>query len=141
MDKDLYELWEIAQRLRSDASALAAKIVDAQKARDAVLQHSSLESAILGAILIDNAQFGPVSELITADSFESRANAIIYDALYEMRGLAKPLDLVSLKDHLEESGLLDRVGGAAYLASLLAGVPRSARAVSYAELLAERVPV
>ena len=48
------------------------------------------------------------------------------------------IDLVTLKDELIRSGHLEKVGGAAYIAALADGVPRSTNVEHYARIVKER---
>ena len=43
-----------------------------------------------------------------------------------------PIDLVTIRDELTRAGVLERVGGAAYISSLTDGVPRAINAEYYA---------
>ncbi len=51
---------------------------------------------------------------------------------------SQPIDLVTLKEELERSGDLDEVGGPAYIASLVDGVPRSTNVEYYAQIVKEK---
>src|SRR3989442_2161856 len=48
------------------------------------------------------------------------------------------IDPVTVKEELSRSGDLDSVGGPAYIASLLDGVPRSANVEYYARIVKEK---
>jgi replicative DNA helicase len=50
----------------------------------------------------------------------------------------QPIDLVTLKETLERSGELEEVGGPAYIASLVDGVPRSTNIEYYAQIVKEK---
>ena len=51
---------------------------------------------------------------------------------------SQPIDLVTLKETLERSGELEEVGGPAYIASLVDGVPRSTNVEYYAQIVKEK---
>src|SRR6185503_15113054 len=48
------------------------------------------------------------------------------------------IDLVTLKDELGKSGEIDEVGGPAYIAALVDGVPRSTNVEHYARIIKEK---
>jgi replicative DNA helicase len=48
------------------------------------------------------------------------------------------IDLVTLKEELGRSGDLDEVGGPAYIAALVDGVPRSTNVEHYAKIIKEK---
>jgi replicative DNA helicase len=50
----------------------------------------------------------------------------------------QPIDLVTLKEALERAGELEEVGGPAYIASLVDGVPRSTNVEYYAQIVKEK---
>ena len=96
------------------------------------------ERSVLGAILLDNGQFDRAQELLTAGAFYSVRHKKIFRVLEEMVEAGTALDVVTLKDALELRGQIDECGGAAYLATLLGGVPRSANVEHYARIIKEK---
>ncbi|MCQ4005347.1 DnaB-like helicase N-terminal domain-containing protein, partial [Klebsiella pneumoniae] len=48
----------------------------------------------------------------------------------------KPVDLITLSEHLEQRGVLEQVGGFAYLAEMSKNTPSAANIVAYAEYVA-----
>jgi len=96
------------------------------------------EKCVLGAILIQNEAFNQAAELIDSRDFFRDAHRRIFDRMVGLseRGLA--IDFVTLKDELARAGDLDEVGGPAYVASLVDGVPRSANVEYYARIVKEK---
>ncbi len=100
------------------------------------LPHSEeAERSVLGAILLDNHQIHRAQEMIDADAFYSARHRRIFKALEGLSEAGAALDLVTLKAEIERSGELEACGGAAYLASLVDGVPRSANVEHYARIV------
>ena len=79
---------------------------------------------MLGAVLVDNAGFNSAAELLTRDDFYREAHRRIFEAMGVLAERSQPIDLVTLKDELSRGSALEAVGGAAYLAALLDGLPR-----------------
>ena len=95
------------------------------------------ERCVLGAVLIHNDAFNQAAELIDADDFFRDAHRRVFDKMVDLNERGEVIDLVTLKDELERSGDLDRVGGPAYIAGLVDGVPRSTHVEYYAHIVKE----
>ncbi len=103
------------------------------------LPHSdAAERSLLGAVLVDNQQFERAQEILSHTAFYSPRNQKIFRALEELVEAGSALDVVTLKAALERAGRLEEVGGPAYLAELLEGVPRSANVEHYARIVREK---
>ena len=96
------------------------------------------ERCVLGAILIHNDTFNQAAELIDADDFFRDAHRRVFDKMVGLNERGEAIDLVTLKDELGRSGDLDRVGGPAYIAGLVDGVPRSTHVEHYARIVKEK---
>jgi len=96
------------------------------------------ERSVLGAILIDNQTFNVAAATITSQSFFRDAHRRIFERMVDLAERSQPIDLVTLKETLERSGELEDVGGPAYIASLVDGVPRSTNVEYYAQIVKEK---
>ena len=96
------------------------------------------ERCVLGAILIHNDTFNQAVELIDADDFFRDAHRRVFDKMIVLHERGEAIDLVTLKDELGRSGDLDPVGGPAYVAGLVDGVPRSTNVEHYARIVKEK---
>ena len=96
------------------------------------------ERCVLGAILIQNDAFNQAAELIDAGDFFRDAHRRIFDKMVDLNERGEAIDLVTLKNELERSGSLDSVGGPAYIAGLVDGVPRSSHVDYYADIVKEK---
>lgn len=96
------------------------------------------EVAVLGAILLDNEALGVVSEYVTTDDFFKEAHRLIFKAMRELDDKNEPIDLITLTDALKSQGLLEKVEGVAYLASIADAVTTSANVASYAKIIREK---
>jgi replicative DNA helicase len=110
-----------------------------QETRSEAAPHSdAAERSVLGAILVDNDQFERAREILGSECFYSPRNQQIFDVLQKLVDAGVALDIVTVKDELEREGVLANIGGAAYLAELLEGVPRSANVEHYARIVKEK---
>ena len=96
------------------------------------------ERCVLGAVLIHNDAFNQAAQLIDADDFFRDAHRRVFDKMVDLNERGEVIDLVTLKDELERSGDLDGVGGPAYIAGLVDGVPRSTHVEYYAHIVKEK---
>ncbi len=96
------------------------------------------ERCVLGAILIHNDTFNQAVELIDAEDFFRDAHRRVFDKMIVLHERGEAIDLVTLKDELGRSGDLDPVGGPAYVAGLVDGVPRSTNVEHYARIVKEK---
>jgi replicative DNA helicase len=96
------------------------------------------ERSVLGAILIDNHTINLAAAVMTSQAFFRDAHRRIFERMTELSERNQPIDLVTLKEALERSGELEEVGGPAYVASLVDGVPRSTNVEYYAQIVKEK---
>jgi len=101
-------------------------------------QNIEAERSVLGAILLDKDAVIKVSDILQPEDFYKEDHQEIYEAILELFEKRSPVDLVTLTDHLEKKKKLKDVGGASYLTELVNGVPSSAHAGHYAEIVHNR---
>ncbi len=77
------------------------------------------EQALLGALLANNKAFERVSDFLVPEHFADPLHGRIYQAIKRRVEHNQLADAVTLRAEFEHSGVLDEVGGNAYLAQLL----------------------
>jgi replicative DNA helicase len=77
------------------------------------------EQALLGALLANNRAYERVSEFLAPEHFADAIHGRIYQAIVRRVEAGQLADAVTLKAEFEHSGILEEVGGTAYLAQLL----------------------
>jgi replicative DNA helicase len=103
------------------------------------LPHSvEAEKAVLGAILLDNQLFDQAAEILALDDFYADANRTIYNRMGILSADTRAIDSVTLREELMKENQMESVGGAAYIASLLDGVPRISNLEHYARIVKEK---
>ncbi len=80
------------------------------------------EQALLGALLANNRAFDRVSEFLAAEHFADPVHGRIFTAIRRRVEGQQLADVVTLKAEFEHSGVLDEVGGTAYLAQLVSSM-------------------
>jgi replicative DNA helicase len=114
-------------------------MADTVTAAERTLPHNlEAERSVLGAILIDNESFNIAASVIAARAFFRDAHRRIFERMVALAERSQPIDLVTLKEELERAGEVEEVGGPAYIASLVDGVPRSTNVEYYAKIVKEK---
>jgi replicative DNA helicase len=104
-----------------------------------ILPHNlEAERSVLGAILIQNDAYNLAAELLRPEDFYRDAHRRIFDKIIALAERGMGVDFVTLKDELDRAGELDTVGGPAYIASLVDGVPRATNVEYYAKIVKEK---
>lgn len=82
-------------------------------------QSRELEMNVLGGCMIDNQLIDIVSGIINKpDMFYVTANQDIWKAMLLLRDKRQPVDMITVTQQLMEMGMLEQVGGPAYLAEI-----------------------
>lgn len=96
------------------------------------------ERAVLGAVLVDQKKADELFLQCTAKDFYHRNHRVIFGALKVLYEKDGSLDLVSVTDKLKDLAALEEAGGAAYVSSLVDGMPRAFRLDYHIEKLREK---
>lgn len=103
------------------------------------LPHDNVaEQSVLGGMLLSKDAIADVVEVLRGVDFYKPAHESIYDAVISLYGRGEPADAITVGDELTKRGEIERIGGVAYLHSLIASVPTAANAGFYAEIVRER---
>lgn len=102
------------------------------------LPHSlEAEKAVLGAVLLDNARLVDVQAVLQGpEDFFRDAHRRIFRHMAQLAAKRRAIDLLTLRDELAAE--LEDVGGAAYIAALVDGVPRGTNVEHYARIVREK---
>src|SRR5262245_51285070 len=101
-------------------------------------QSVEAEQSVLGGLLLDNAAWDRVADLVTEPDFYRADHRVIFHHVGELIESGKPADALTVAESLERSGKLAELGGHAYLAALAANTPSAANIRRYAEIVRER---
>jgi replicative DNA helicase len=113
-----------------------------QTAKDSELlnvppQNIEAEESVLSRILLESATLLEVVEILAPADFYRTSHQKIFAAMTDLFNRNEPIDTVTVANHLKESGQLEPVGGAAYLARLL-DVPPAVDAPHYAKIIHDK---
>lgn len=101
-------------------------------------QSPDAERAVLGSILINNHAFYRVVGLIDTDDFFRDAHRTIFMGMKRLAELSKEIDPLTVREELSKRSQLEQVGGSAYVASLVDGIPDIANVERYARIVKEK---
>jgi replicative DNA helicase len=93
------------------------------------------EQALLGALLANNKAYERVSEFLAPEHFADQVHGRIYEAIARRIEAGQLADPVTLRTEFEHSGLLDEVGGTAYLGQLLTAMIGIINAGDYGKII------
>ena len=82
------------------------------------LEALDAELAVLGSILLDNAAFDRVADVLSADDFYQARHKTIFEKMMGLAQSGQPIDTVTVATALEQDNQLEDVGGMDYLSSL-----------------------
>ena len=98
-------------------------------------QDTNAEKSLLGAILLSDASFPDVLEVLRPEDFYDQRHAHIFRGMARLYENHQPIDLLTLTSELKSEKTLKEVGGNTYLVELTNFVPTSSHAKAYAELV------
>ena len=96
------------------------------------------ERTILGGILVQPQNLNVVLSTISPEDLYKDAHRKILEIIIGLVDKGVPVDVLSLAEDARRAGVLEEIGGASYIASLLDGVPRSLNVEYYAQIIKEK---
>lgn len=96
------------------------------------------EQSLLGGLMLDNAAWDKVADLIVALDFYRKDHRLIFAGIAELAETSNPCDVVTLSEFLDNRDELEASGGLEYLAMLSNETPGAANVRAYARILRER---
>ena len=93
------------------------------------------ENSVIGALLLDNASYDKISDLLSANDFHATSNQVIFREITKFALNGDSFDVVTLEQSLRDSGHIDRAGGLSNLANIVKNTPTSANIYSYAKIV------
>lgn len=108
---------------------------------DRLPPHSSeAEQCVIGAMMIasDDSQVSEITSEVSRDDFYRADHQELFDAIMQLRREGSPVDAVTLRSRLIDTGRLEAIGGVAYLAELLNAVPSAQHGPHYGRIVREK---
>lgn len=93
------------------------------------------EQAVLWSLLIDKDGFLVIWDLLSSEDFYEDAHRSVFEVILELFEKNKAIDIVTVKEKLDDKKILDKIWGFNYLAELTEVVPTSANIFEYAQIV------
>ncbi len=96
------------------------------------------EQAVLGSMFLDREAASLALEVLSGEDFYRPDHRMVFEAAQELYRSAAPIDVVTVKNKLEEKGVFEQVGGVPFLAALSTAVGSSVNVRHYAAIVEEK---
>ena len=103
-----------------------------------VPQAPEMEAAVVGACINEREAFSVVNDILKPESFYDSKNRLIFSAIQSLAAENRPVDLLTVSEHLRAGGQLDAAGGPVYLAELSQKVLSAAHVEYHAHIVAQK---
>ncbi|MBV7392167.1 MULTISPECIES: replicative DNA helicase [Enterococcus] len=101
-------------------------------------QSVEAEQATLGSIFLDADALITAMEYITPADFYRRSHQVIFQTMIALSDRNEAIDVITVKELLEQDNLLEDAGGVSYLSELAINVPTAANVAYYAKIVEEK---
>lgn len=99
---------------------------------------ATAEQAVLGSMFLDRDAASIALEVLSPDAFYRPDHRMVFEAAEELYRSGAPIDVVTVKNKLEEKGMFEQVGGLQFLAQLSTAVGTSVNVRHYAGIVEEK---
>ncbi|AUI73013.1 replicative DNA helicase [Candidatus Portiera aleyrodidarum] len=113
------------------------KIINDKKQTKTPPHSVEAEKALLGGVMLDNAAWKKISEIIKNEDFYSIEHKYIFDAITHIAEKNKKVDMVTVAESLETNNKLQKIGGISYLTELSRNTHSIHNIVAYADIVRE----
>ena len=104
-----------------------------------VMPHSTeAEQSVVGSMLLDQEAIAQAMEIVTAEDFYHKQYGILFEAMTNLYSEGKPVDLVTLRDRLQEMDVPPEIMSSDFLRDLITAVPTSTNVRFYAQIVQEK---
>lgn len=101
-------------------------------------QSIEAEQAVLGSMLLDKDVIPSITGILKAADFYKGDNRDIFEAILLLYNTGQPVDIITTSDILKRKGILESIGGLAYLGRLVEMVLSTSNALYYAKIVSEK---
>lgn len=108
-----------------------------QEQVDRTPRNIDAERSVLGAMMLSRTVVPEVADIVKPVDFYSPAHEVVFQAILDLDAAGEPTETMAVAKALGERNELARVGGAAYLHTLLSSCVTAANATYYAGIVAQ----
>ncbi len=104
-----------------------------------ILPHSiEAERSVISSMLMGRDAIFAASEILTGEDFYQHQYGIIFDAIVELAGEGKAVDLVTLQDRLKQKDVPPEISGMDFVKDLLSSEATSVNVKDYAAIVSDK---
>lgn len=96
------------------------------------------EQAVLSSIFMDRDAAAAAFELLAGDDFYRPDHKEVFEAALELYRTGSPIDVITVKNKLDEKNLFEQLGGIQFLSSLASSAGSSVNIKHYARIVEEK---
>ncbi len=96
------------------------------------------EQAVLSSMFLDREAVAAALEILRGEDFYRPDHRIVFEAAEELFSAGVPVDVITIKNKLEEKQLFEKVGGVGFIASVSTVVGSSVNVKHYARIVEEK---
>ncbi|NLK38151.1 MAG: replicative DNA helicase [Epulopiscium sp.] len=96
------------------------------------------EQAVLSCMFLDREAAGVALEMLRGEDFYRPDYKAVFNAAEELYSAGKPIDVITMKNKLEEKQLFDQLGGIKFLAAISTASGSSVHVKHYAKIIEEK---
>jgi len=96
------------------------------------------ELAVISSMLLDNEALATGSEFVRPEDFYRNDYRLVFTCLTELYNIGSPVDIITLKNKLEEREAFDKIGGGQALSAIASSISTSANIRQYIKIVLDR---
>ena len=96
------------------------------------------EQAVLGSMFLDKEAVATALEILRADDFYRPDHQKVFEAAEELFSAGIPVDVITIKNKLEEKQIFEQIGGLQFIAAISTAVGSSVNIKHYAKIVEEK---
>jgi replicative DNA helicase len=101
-------------------------------------QAIEVEEAVLGAVMLEQEAIYKVSPILAEEAFYKDEHQKIYRTVLELANINHKIDLMVVTQRLKDKGMLEEIGGPAYIMQLTRRVASAAHIEHHARIIAQK---
>jgi replicative DNA helicase len=101
-------------------------------------QNQDAEDAVIGSILINPSTYEEIAGTLVKDDFYILRNGQIWNTFEVLHQHRSQIDILTVSEELSREGILDEVGGVAYLSALVNNIPTTLHVEAYAKIVRDK---
>lgn len=98
-------------------------------------QSVEAEKSLLGGLMLDKNAILKICDFLQPKDLYKKSHQEIYATMIELFQKGEPIDFLSVSNRLKEKGLLEEIGGNAFLTELINSVPTASHVPNYAKII------